>query len=584
MNRLLLYVHYNKYDALSSHVLFQLEKMRPLFSDVLFITNSQLSQTDKEKLLSAQLVTDVLQRENEGFDFVAWRDGMKRIGWDNLAVYDSVTIMNDTCFGPLWDIATYYERYEADEAVDFWGMTNHRQTKRFKEHLQSYFICFKQQVVQAPAFHQFWSTVKSYEIVQDVIDYLESPVTNNFVDAGFRYQAVFDTTEADTHHMPLPDFSYYNVAQILEHRVPFVKVKALDGNQQQASFVIDRIAQVSDYPTELIVEHMSRVFYPTSNYLLRYKYMTEKPVRIDETKKVAIHLHAFYTDLVGDFLEIFKTFSFAFDLFITTNDISKKAEIEQVLAAFEMPATIKVTGNRGRDILPMLKLKDDLSQYDYVGHFHTKKSRETEYWAGESWRTELIEMLVKPSDQIVSQFAARDDLGLVIADIPTYFRYVQLDPFYEGILTDDMNRLWEKMAMKKELDFLIFSTFVMSYGTYVWFKYDALKPLFDLDLTDDDVPAEPLPSATILHSIERMLVYIGWGKDYDFLISKNPISLPPFVDVNLLNTREGAKFNPLATVDFTYFGGLKGALRYFFIANKGILKYIVKRFLRRGNK
>ncbi|MGT2894889.1 rhamnan synthesis F family protein [Streptococcus entericus] len=581
MNRLLLYVHYNKYNQLSSHVLFQLEKMRPLFSKVIFISNSQLSSEHGCHLLTQGLVSEIVQRENEGFDFVAWRDGMEHLGWQELTTYDSVTIMNDTCFGPLWDISTYYERYESDQTTDFWGMTNHRETKRFKEHLQSYFICFKQQVVQSPVFKEFWTKVKSYDIVQDVIDYLESPVTNNFVDAGFQYQAVFDTTKAETHHMPLPDFSYYNLAQILEHRVPFIKVKALDGNQQQASFVIDRIATISDYPIELIVSHMSRVFYPTSNYLLRYKYMTDSPVVIEPSKKIAIHLHAFYTDLVGDFLEIFKTFSFIFDLFITTNEESKRIDIEEVLTRFGMTATIKVTGNRGRDILPMLKLKDELSQYDYIGHFHTKKSKETEYWAGESWRTELIEMLVKPSDQIVSQFSRREDLGVVIADIPTYFRYVQLDPFYEGILTEDMNRLWEQMGMKKELDFLIFSTFVMSYGTYIWFKYDALKPLFDLELTDNDVPEEPLPSATILHSIERMLVYIAWGNDYDFLISKNPISLPPFVDVNLLNTREGAKFNPLATVDFTYFGGIKGAIKYTIFINLSITKYLVKRLLRR---
>lgn len=581
MNRLLLYVHYNKYQDLSSHVLFQLEKMSPLFSKVVFISNSQLSEQAAQLLKSKELVTDIIQRENEGFDFVAWRDGMLSLGWEELAQYDSVTIMNDTCFGPLWDILPYYERYELDQTVDFWGMTNHRATPRFKEHLQSYFICFKQQVVASDAFKTFWSGVKSYKIVQDVIDYLESPVTNNFVDAGFTYAAVFDTTEADTLHMPLPDFSYYNVAQVLEHQVPFVKVKALDGNQQQSSFIIDRIAQISDYPIQLIVEHMSNIFYPTSNYLLRYKYMAEQPLTLPAEKRVAIHLHAFYTDLVAEFLTVFKDFQFEFDLYLTTNEEKKVTELETVLSDFGMTGKIVVTGNRGRDILPMLKLKDDLSQYDYIGHFHTKKSKETEYWAGESWRTELIEMLVKPSNQIVSQFAQKENLGIVIADIPTYFRYVQLDPFYEGILTEDMNRLWKQMGMKKELDFLKFSTFVMSYGTYAWFKYDALKQLFELNLSDEDVPGEPLPAATILHSIERMLVYIAWGNDYDFLISKNPISLPPFVDVSLLNTREGTRFNPVAPVDFTYFGGLSGAIKYFFFINKSIAKYILKRLLKK---
>ena len=64
MKRILLYVHYNKYDNLSSHVLYQLEKMRPLFEDILFISNSNLSKSDKDKLEKAELITDFLQRKN----------------------------------------------------------------------------------------------------------------------------------------------------------------------------------------------------------------------------------------------------------------------------------------------------------------------------------------------------------------------------------------------------------------------------------------------------------------------------------------------------------------------------------------
>ena len=581
MKRILLYVHYNKYDNLSSHVLYQLKKMRPLFEDILFISNSNLSKSDKDKLEKAELISDFLQRKNSGFDFVAWKDGFQKLGFENVSKFDSVTIMNDTCYGPIWDINEVFEKYDSDSSTDFWGMTNHRATERFKEHLQSYFITFKKQVVQSTEFKNFWSNVREYTNVQDVIDYLESPVTNIFVDAGFNYKAVFDTTNEELHHMPLPDFSYYNVAKIIEKRVPFIKVKALHGNPQQTSFVIDELGLISNYPTELIVDHMSNMFTPAAYNLLKYKYLdkTIHPNFLD--KKVAIHLHTYYVDLLESFLDIFSTFSFSYDLFLTTDKKEKALEIEEILSKRGAVASVHVTGNRGRDVLPMLKLKDQLSQYDFIGHFHTKKSLEAEFWAGESWRRELLEMLVKPSDAIVTQLVQNDKLGLVIADIPTYFRYIALDPFYEGALSSDMNKLWKRMKMKKELDFQEFSTYVMSYGTYVWFRYDALKPLFDIEIQDSEVPEEPLPLATILHSIERMLVYIAWGNDYDFRISKNPVTLPPFVDVSLLNKREGIRFNPVAQADFAYFGGLKGAVKYFFFINKSILKYVVKRLLKR---
>ena len=99
MKRLLLYVHFNKFDSLSSHVLYQLEHIRPLFSNVLFISNSQLNNQTIAELKQNKLIDDFIQRENSGFDFAAWRDGMLEIGFDELTRYDSVTVMNDTCFG-----------------------------------------------------------------------------------------------------------------------------------------------------------------------------------------------------------------------------------------------------------------------------------------------------------------------------------------------------------------------------------------------------------------------------------------------------------------------------------------------------
>ncbi|MFV8214050.1 rhamnan synthesis F family protein, partial [Streptococcus pluranimalium] len=171
MKRLLLYVHFNKFDSLSSHVLYQLEQMRPLFSNVLFISNSQLNNQTIAELKQNKLIDDFIQRENSGFDFAAWRDGMLEIGFDELTSYDSVTVMNDTCFGPLWDLKDYYLNFESDHSVDFWGMTNNRETKKsrhsqgFREHLQSYYMVFHKPVLLSSAFQDFWRNIKSYQDV-----------------------------------------------------------------------------------------------------------------------------------------------------------------------------------------------------------------------------------------------------------------------------------------------------------------------------------------------------------------------------------------------------------------------------------
>lgn len=583
MKRLLLYVHFNKYNRISSHVYYQLTKMRQIFSNVVFISNSSVCDKDYQKLVDLHLVDNFIQRENIGFDFAAWRDGMTAVGFKELATYDSVTIMNDTCFGPLWDIKDYYLEYESDDSVDFWGLTNNRATHKsrytqgFREHIQSYFITFKKSVIVSPEFKNFWENVKNYTNVQDVIDNYETQVTTKFLDAGFNYKVIFNTVNEDASHMLHADFSFYHPTAILSHRVPFIKVKAIDNNQHITPYLLDEIAKQSDYPVDLIISHMSEINFPDFKYLLARKYVKEVPAVSLADKKIAVHLHVFYVDLLEDFLDAFENFHFVYDLFITTDNATKKQEIESILRSNGKDAQIFVTGNVGRDVLPMLKLKDYLSDYDYIGHFHTKKSKEADFWAGESWRNELIDMLIKPADNILANFD-NDKLGIVIADIPTFFRFNKIvDAWNEHLIAPAMNDLWQQMGMTKAIDFNNFHNFVMSYGTYVWFKYDALKPLFDLGLTDEDVPAEPLPQNSILHAIERLLIYIAWNEHYDFRISKNPIDMTPFVDNKLYNERGDSA--PHTYVDFTYMGGIKGAFKYIFIGPARAVKYIIRRSL-----
>ena len=161
MNRILFYIHYNKSDELSGHVLYQLEQIRPLFSRVIFISNSHLDQNHIEKLKMIGIF-EIIQRENIGFDFAAWRDGMKYVGFDHLEKYDSVTLMNDTCIGPLWSLKPYFSSFESAIDCDFWGMTNFKRTKYFREHVQSYFVSYSQAVVSSKVFQKFWTSIKNF--------------------------------------------------------------------------------------------------------------------------------------------------------------------------------------------------------------------------------------------------------------------------------------------------------------------------------------------------------------------------------------------------------------------------------------
>ena len=350
--------------------------MRPLFEKLVFISNSKLSQGEVDKLRERNLFDDFIQRDNKGYDFAAWHDGMEFVGFEELKQYDSVTVMNDTCFGPLWDMEPIYKQYELKEEISFWGMTNHQSIKtanlNINEHLQSYFISFKKNLVESSVFQNFWKAVESYEDVQNVIDNYETQYTKRFVDAGFKYASVLDT-------LPLNDqffhsnFTIHYPHVLLDAGVPFIKVKTFDLTQHLAPYLLKEIENRTDYPVEFILSHMSDMSLPTPPYLLDRKVIQDSPQAYSDTKKIAVHLHTYYVDLLEEFLRQFENFHFTYDLFLTTDSEEKKKEIQAILDNHGKEARIFITGNRGRDVIPMLKLKDELFRLRLYWAFPYKK-------------------------------------------------------------------------------------------------------------------------------------------------------------------------------------------------------------------
>ena len=284
MNRILVYIHYNKFDEVSEHVLYQLEQIKPLFSRVILISNSRLEKNYMRKLEMIG-ITEIIQRANIGFDFAAWRDGMEYVGFDHLEKYDSVTLMNDTCIGPLWPLEPYFRSFESAIDCDFWGMTNFKKTKYFREHVQSYFVSYSREVVSSKVFKSFWMNVKSYDNVRQVIDNYETKFTSELKRTGFNYQVVFNTLGEKSDDMLHPDFSYYRPFDILNHRVPFLKIKALQSHQEQANQLKCEIKSISDFPSEILENVYSSIEFFSNEIVRNEKISIFKKV-VNKLKRV----------------------------------------------------------------------------------------------------------------------------------------------------------------------------------------------------------------------------------------------------------------------------------------------------------
>ena len=145
--------------------------------------------------------------------------------------------------------------------------------------------------------------------------------------------------------------------------------------------------------------------------------------KIAPSKKIAIHAHIFYLDLVPQLVALLAKFPLPFDLLISAVDATQE---ELLLSQFQgLPQLktlqIRITPNRGRDLGPMLNTYGkDLLQYDCIAHVHTKKSVGTNT-IGNRWRDYLWEgLLSHEQERIPKLIELLSTYGLIMQGLMIY--------------------------------------------------------------------------------------------------------------------------------------------------------------------
>jgi lipopolysaccharide biosynthesis protein/FMN phosphatase YigB (HAD superfamily) len=233
---------------------------------------------------------------------------------------------------------------------------------------------------------------------------------------------------------------------------------------------------------------------------LPFSYALEKFYPIP---RVAVLLHAYYTDDLPAFQQALRNISFPFALFISTDSEEKKKLIEQVFCYWQNGSVdVRVFPNLGRDIAPkFVGFREVHDAYEYVLHLHTKRSP---HLAGLSnWRSFLLDCLLGSPEIVASifeMFKHGPDLGIVA---PRNFAPI-INFMTWGVNFEKCAALAERMGIKLEPD----SPLDFAAGSMFWARSQALKPLLDLGLTFDDFPNEEgQRDGEIGHAIERLTFY-----------------------------------------------------------------------------
>ena len=160
--------------------------------------------------------------------------------------------------------------------------------------------------------------------------------------------------------------------------------------------------------------------------------------------------------------------------------------------------------NKGRDIAPFLiDFKEDIKKYDLVCHVHSKKSLHTKEIS--AWADYMFDNLISREAMIniISNFSLHDNIGVIFPPV-FYMIYKWAVNLHEADC-EQITELLNKLNIKFRKDEFIFSA-----GNMFWFRPKALEKLFQLNITYDDIPEEPIGyDHTILHILERLQCIIA---------------------------------------------------------------------------
>jgi glycosyltransferase involved in cell wall biosynthesis len=219
--------------------------------------------------------------------------------------------------------------------------------------------------------------------------------------------------------------------------------------------------------------------------------------------RIALHAHFYYVSSAPDLAVRLANNNTRCDLFLSTDTDTKAAQLSSAFARHRGTVEVRVMPNRGRDIGPFLTgFAREIASggYDVFGHVHGKQSLSVDSAMGDLWREFLWDNLIGGAhpmlDLVAAAFAARPDLGLVMAE----------DPHLVGW---DTNRaIAETLAAHMGLVTPLDDFFDFPLGNMFWARPRALRPLLDLDLAWENYPTEPLADdGTLLHALERLTPY-----------------------------------------------------------------------------
>lgn len=267
MNRLCIYVTYNKENKIKAYIGYMLMALREYTTTLYVVCNYPQILYGEEYV--APYADKIFYRENKGYDAGAYKDMLCTVlGWEKINQYDELILMNDSFLGPFYDFSEYFDLMEKI-SCDFWGMTRnfHGELKsigyHYEPHIHSYFLVFRKLVLNSRQFRDFWENFVYPQTFTETILNYEIKLNECLEQAGFLPMAITDVFGLTFEENEIAYFSY-SYELIRDRILPILKRKPLLIRNAGFANVLKSIDFIDDhrlYPVDWIWDMLDSQFY-----------------------------------------------------------------------------------------------------------------------------------------------------------------------------------------------------------------------------------------------------------------------------------------------------------------------------------
>ncbi len=250
--RLAIFAGYDRDAIISDYVVYYLKALNAL-TDVVVVYDNAVPEEELSKVKDLSL-HQICEPHGE-YDFGSYKRGYQ---WAKnsglLERYETVVFTNDSIFGPFHDLKPIFERFDHDEAVDFWGMFK---IIKNVHHIQGYFIAFKQRVFCSDVFDKTVMSVQKEEDRSKVVSKYELGLSDALHKAGFRSMGLLSGKKYSARNK--------DAIRIIRKGFPFLK-KALFQPDQQGALMCECLHRYKravprvcpDYDMDMIKRYVLR--------------------------------------------------------------------------------------------------------------------------------------------------------------------------------------------------------------------------------------------------------------------------------------------------------------------------------------